>query len=108
MTATGPTFTMVHAMVLMPKCSGCHGPAGGLMLAMKDAAYTALMANATGASCSTMKRVVPNMPEMSVLVMALKKNGCRMMAMQMPPAGPLPDTDIKMVEDWIKAGAMNN
>jgi len=95
-------------MILMPKCGGCHGAAGGLMLAMKDAAYTALMANATGGMCSGMKRVVPNMPDTSVLLMALKKSGCRMSSMQMPPAGMLPATDIKMVEDWIKAGAMNN
>jgi hypothetical protein len=107
MMATGPTFTMVHSMLMM-RCGGCHGAAGMLMLGAKDAAYTALMADAAGMGCSGMKRVAPGMPAMSVLVMALKMNGCRMTATRMPPTGALPDADIKMVEDWITAGAMNN
>jgi hypothetical protein len=103
--AAGPTFSDVYSMVLMPRCMGCHGMAGGLSLATKDGAFTALMADSS--TCMGMKRVTPGMPAMSALIAAMRGTGCRM-GRPMPPMGALPDADIKRVEDWITAGAMNN
>lgn len=104
--ATGPKFSEVYP-ILMMRCAGCHGSAGGLMLGSKDAAHTALMANST--TCMGMKRVVPNMPEMSMLIQALKGMGCRM-GRPMPPM-PMPmlsEADVKKISDWIAGGAKND
>jgi hypothetical protein len=108
----GATFTAVYAIV-MNNCSGfgCHINAGFLPAAgldMSDAmtAYMNLV-NAASRNCSGQQRVVPGMPDASVLVQALEhKGGC---APDMPRGKPmLSMSDIDTIVAWIKAGAMND
>ena len=46
--------------------------------------------------------VIPGKPDSSALIGLLRGQGSR----RMPPDFPLPDVDIKLIEDWIMAGAM--
>ncbi len=84
--------------ILTKNCTACHGAAnakGGINLA----SYDAVMKGGDDGAI-----VVAGDPDKSKLIDALRgRNG----AMKMPkgvPAG-LPETDIKAIEDWIKAGA---
>jgi len=105
--ATGPKFSEVYP-ILMMRCAACHGAAGGVMLATKDAAYTSLMGMGAAGMCMGMKRVVAGNPDMSVLIQAVKGTGCRM-GRPMPPGGAmLSADDVKKLSDWIMAGAKND
>jgi hypothetical protein len=107
MMAAGPTFTEIYMSVLMPMCAGCHGALQPIMNT-KDAAFMNLTTGMGSGMCSMNDRVAAGMPDMSVLVMALKGEGCRM-GRPMPPAGGMVSADnIAKVEAWIMAGAMNN
>jgi hypothetical protein len=109
--ATGPKFSEIHTL-LMGKCAMCHmGSLGGLMIgADKNATYMSLTSSSsTMGMCMGMKRVVPNMPDSSVLVQAIKAMGCRSgMPMPPPPGTMLSADDAKKVSDWIAAGAKND
>jgi len=105
--ATAPKFGTDVYPILMSKCAACHGASGGLMLGSKDAAYMNLMANST--TCSGMKRVVPNMPDMSVVVQAIKGAGCRMNRRMPPAPGAMLDAaSVTKITDWIMGGAKND
>ena len=44
--------------------------------------------------------VVPGKPDESLLIEAVRYE-----SLEMPPAGKLPEADIKLLEAWVKAGA---
>ncbi len=81
--------------VLVKQCYDCHSESlrarGGLRLDTKQGLLTG------GSSGPT---IVPNNPEDSLLISALKHEG-----LEMPPAGKLPDDVIAKFETWIKMGA---
>jgi len=105
--STAPKFSEIYMSIIMPTCAGCHA-ATQPMMNTKDAAFMNLTTTMGSGMCSSMKRVTANMPAMSVLVMALKAEGCRMNR-PMPPAGARVSADnIAKIEAWIMAGAMNN
>jgi hypothetical protein len=91
------------------KCAPCHG-SGGLNMSTKDLAHSTLVGvDVAGSECTGMKRIVAGDPAMSVLIMALKAEGCRGRAGRMPPSGdPLSMDEINQFSAWIAAGAMNN
>ncbi|WP_437949571.1 hypothetical protein WME98_01215 [Sorangium sp. So ce296] len=111
--ACGPdtaTFADV-APILERSCSNqyCHGnassPAGGLDL--RTAAAVSAMVNQDAGSCSSEKAlVVPLMPSSSYLMNKLKGvDLCDPDEFRMPIGTPLPDAEIKTINDWICAGA---
>jgi hypothetical protein len=121
--AGGPvTFTQVHEMILVGTgCSvgACHGSAmapSRLGLADKMEAYTGLvgtkaMGNAgpmPGGGCAGMdfERVKAGDPAASLLVQKLEKT--QTCGKEMPIGGMLKPEQIKMVRDWITAGAKND
>jgi mono/diheme cytochrome c family protein len=91
------------------KCAACHG-SGGLNMSTKDSAYSTIVnVDEAGPNCPGMKRVLPGDPTMSVLVLAIKAEGCRGPGGRMPPAGnPLSADEISKIVSWVQAGAMNN
>lgn len=86
----GATFASVQG-ILTQNCAGCHGANG--------------KAGVNLTSYATIVReplVKAGDAENSVLAQVLRAGHGKK---QMPPKGPLPDADIKTVEDWINAGA---
>lgn len=69
-------------------CVSCHSgtnPSGNYDLSTYDAAVSG-------------GRVVPNSPAASLLVQRLRDGS-------MPPTGPLPEAEIRVIETWVAAGA---
>jgi len=63
----------------------------------------------TASMCLGMKRVVPGDVDASVMVHAIKADGCRGPTGRMPPSGdPLSMAEIDMVVAWVAAGAKND
>jgi hypothetical protein len=104
--ASGPTFTMVYSqimsqspMVPVSSCwaGACHAGPGG-----KDALAKIDMNSQAKAYLGVMKLVVPGKPATSKLFTEINLG-------KMPEKRPkLPPALIKLVSDWITAGAMNN
>jgi hypothetical protein len=122
-----PTFTRVWNEILMPKgCAGayCHGSGiGGLKFMKKEEAYSALVgAMAAGPACASSgkMRVKPMDPEASLLVekMAMEKPSCgdpMPIGTKLEPNCVSMNTsvcnymsDLKLVRDWIMAGALDD
>lgn len=72
--------------------TGCHGIGEHKPYLVADSAYTNIV---SGGYVNTI------LPSSSILFREISSGG-------MPPGGKLPDTDIKMVLDWITNGAQNN
>jgi mono/diheme cytochrome c family protein len=95
-TASTGEFAPVEA-IFAKNCVGCHGAAGG------KGGINLTTAEGVNKGGEDGPIVTAGDPDKSKIVDALRgRNG----AMQMPKnAAPLPEADIKTVEDWIKAGA---
>ncbi|WP_437657752.1 cellulose binding domain-containing protein [Sorangium sp. So ce1182] len=108
--ACGPdtaTFADVQS-ILGTNCAGCHGgPAGAAGLDLRrDMAVAALVGQDARSCSSEHALVVPFMPSSSYLMNKLNDTGlCDPDESRMPPGAPLPDADIKTINDWICAGA---
>ncbi|HEY0706786.1 MAG TPA: hypothetical protein VGG33_08320 [Polyangia bacterium] len=100
-----PTFTMVYSMYIGPTCGTCHSMATagnhkGVVLANKAAAFMTM--NAVAGT------IVAGNAANSNLVKLLQNMGTGT-AKRMPPGGTLATAaQIKLVSDWINAGAMDN
>jgi hypothetical protein len=106
--ASGATFTTVFSQILSPKCAACHGTPP-VDFSAKAAAYTSLVGADTASTCLGMKRVVAGDAAASILVQAIKAEGCRGVTGRMPPAGnALTSAEIDLVISWISAGAKND
>lgn len=110
-----PTLTEVYDMVYVTNCAVCHGMApsdntnGKLgMIRGKQAFYDALVNKPTqGVQCTGKGMyIVPGNPAMSVLVQ--KVSTTPPCGVEMPVGGMLQPAEVKMLSDWIAAGAMNN
>lgn len=117
-----PTWSAIYPEIIMARgCAQgaqCHGGAGGMLtLSDADTAYAALvdvmamgvLPGFTNCSESGLKRVVPNDPDMSLLVQKLA--GTQMCGLQMPPGGPaslIPAEQLEQVKMWIAGGALKN
>lgn len=115
-----PTFTNVYEQVIEAgRCAEalCHGSgkAGNLGLGSKQEAFDQLVGvtasgtstTVTGCNGTNKIRVQPDDPDASLLVEKLGTSpSC---GERMPPTGePLGDAAVKLVRDWIAAGAPNN
>lgn len=113
-----PTLQMVYDMVYMTQCAICHGmkPSAtangnlGDIRGSKDAFYTAFVSKpAIGALCGGKGTyVVPGQPAQSLLIQKITQDTPPCGGTRMPPTGPLEPADIKLVTDWVMAGALNN
>jgi hypothetical protein len=110
--AGGTTFTRVFAIFQETCGTTCHGNTarGGLNMSTKSMAFTELTSpgNAEGTCMgNNRKRVVPLMPEMSLLIKKLE--GTQDCGQRMPEGrAALSAAQIGEVRSWISAGAMNN
>ena len=84
--------------VLKRHCLACHSHAAGTMkggLALDSRSGWAQGGDSGPA-------IVPGKPESSLVMKAVRRApGTK----AMPPKGPIPEADIKILEDWIRAGA---
>ena len=105
-----PTWSYIHEAIIEPNCtqSACHSnisATAGVELWDRELGFTVL----TGRPCQSTGSpaeadgnfVVPGDPASSRLVYMLRGIETR----NMPPDIPLPDTDIRLIEDWILRGA---
>jgi len=126
MATTGPagdmggpaaTFTQVYTMVIASSCAPCHTTAGGigitqgqLDLTTQSKAYANLVnVAAAGTQCAGKgSRVVPGMPDSSILYLKVSLDDPAPCGAKMPLGGALTEDKAEMIESWIAAGAMNN
>jgi hypothetical protein len=107
------SFGYIHATVIAPACatSNCHSDltaTAGLRFDTIEGAYTAI----TGIVCDGAhpageppgNLVRPGQPESSQLVLQLRGIERK----RMPPDTPLPESDIRLIEQWILEGAECN
>jgi hypothetical protein len=127
--ATDPrpaSWSYLSAAIMQPNCAtvSCHGPAAaiaGLDFSTQDRGYTSLMGlwiwivdpnGDLNSGCKPVEStivcprqhrslVIPFDPAQSRLVHMLRAQG----APRMPPDRPLPEADIRLIENWILSGA---
>jgi hypothetical protein len=106
-----PTFSADIVPILRSRCAICHltGVEAGNMSLVPDAAYASLVS--VKSPTTGLVRVEPGNPESSYLIMKLEgthlsKGGS---GARMPfGAEPLSAADVKLIRDWIAAGAPKN
>jgi mono/diheme cytochrome c family protein len=108
---TAPTLSLIQAQIFDTTCATCHtdvgrSPAAGLNL--KSGSAFANLVNVASSGLPGAIRVIPGNASGSYLVQ--KVEGAPGIAgLRMPRNGtPLTDAQIKMIRDWIAAGAPNN
>ncbi|MET0636685.1 MAG: PSD1 and planctomycete cytochrome C domain-containing protein [Chitinophagaceae bacterium] len=102
--STDPSYNFDIRPILSDKCFACHGPdankrEAGLRLDLPDEAYKVLKEN-PGAYA-----IVPGIPEHSQVFLRISSTDTSMM---MPPANSnlrLTQSEISLIENWIKKGA---
>lgn len=104
-----PTFSAIQANVFTPTCAtaGCHAggsPAANLNLEAANS-YAQLVGIASTQDAGV-QRVNPGNPDMSYLVTKLEGPGAA--GGQMPPSGPLPQSEIDVIRQWILDGAVDD
>jgi mono/diheme cytochrome c family protein len=107
-----PTLSQIQTQIFDVSCTGCHtdvgrNPSGGLNL--KAGSAHASLVNVASSGSSGAMRVIPGNANTSYLVMKLE-GAPGIVGMRMPRNGPpfLTDAQVKMIRDWIAAGAPNN
>jgi mono/diheme cytochrome c family protein len=92
-----PTFDADVKPILDARCAICHGSMGG----WDASSFQAVMTSGDNAPV-----IVPGDPDHSLL--AQKLLGTQTEGGLMPPGGKLPDSELKVILDWIAAGAPEN
>ena len=110
--ATAPTLAQIQTQIFDPGCISCHTdvgrtPSGGMNL-KAGTAFSSLV----GVSSSRLAgavRVIAGNASGSYLVQKLEGTA-GIAGSRMPLNGPpyLSDAQVKMIKDWITAGALNN
>lgn len=110
-----PTFTELHdGIFATPRCANrfCHAPGvetGGLNLSGgKAVAHRELLVEATTATVSFSRRVVPGQADESYLVIKVSSPDPGGEEGRMPPGQPLDVCQISGIRLWIEGGAMND
>ncbi|MGD0339587.1 MAG: hypothetical protein ABSB78_12460 [Bacteroidota bacterium] len=106
--AASPLPTVHYSTQVQPifngYCTSCHGSYGGLSLA-PGSSYTNLVNVKAQSSCTSLKRVLPNDANNSVLYRKVAGSTC---SSRMPQGGSLSASEITLIETWINEGALNN
>jgi mono/diheme cytochrome c family protein len=95
--AVAPSFSRDILPLFAEECATCHGSMGG----WDSTSYQAVMETGTNAPV-----VIPGNAENSLL--AQKLQGTQTLGGPMPPGGELSDAEVRLVVDWINAGAPDN
>lgn len=109
---TAPTLSQIQTQIFDPGCASCHTdvgrtPAAGLNL--KAGTSFANLVNVPSSALPGAVRVIVNNANNSYLVQKLEGTA-GIVGTRMPRNGPpfLTDAQVKMIRDWILAGALNN
>jgi hypothetical protein len=109
------TLSMVYDTVYVTNCAVCHGmmPSDNTngklgMIRNKDQFFAALVGKPTqGSQCMGKGTyIVPGSPATSILVQ--KVSTTPPCGVEMPVGGMLMASDVKLITDWVSAGALNN
>lgn len=110
--STAPTLTMIQSQIFDTGCASCHTdvgrtPAGGTNL--KAGSSFAALVNVASTGLAGATRVIPGNPNGSYLVQKLE-GAAGIVGLRMPRSGPpfLSEAQVRMIRDWIAAGALNN
>ncbi|MCA9683377.1 MAG: hypothetical protein KC457_14355 [Myxococcales bacterium] len=113
-TTGGGEFSPVYQLLVEQGCTAgyCHGAGqGGLFMTSEAEAYMNLVdVDATTPVCDLQKRVVPGMPDESIMWMRVRPAALDMD----PPCAPkmpqgsmgLGDAEAQIINDWITGGAL--
>jgi hypothetical protein len=103
---------MIQTQIFDSGCAPCHSdvnhaPSGGMNL--KSGSAFASLVNVPSSGLAGAVRVIPGNADNSYLVKKLE-GAAGIVGLRMPRNGPpfLSDAQIKMIRDWITAGALNN
>jgi mono/diheme cytochrome c family protein len=114
-TGPAPTLTQIYDSVYVTNCAVCHGMVPNVNtngnlgpIKNKDAFYMSLVNKPTqGPACMGKGMyIVPGQPAMSVLLQ--KVSTTPPCGVEMPVGGMLMASDVKLLTDWVAAGALNN
>jgi mono/diheme cytochrome c family protein len=95
---SGPvSFASDVLPILNQYCKTCHGSMGGWDASSHETVMT------TGNNAPV---VIAEDPDGSLLIQKLQ--GTQSAGAPMPPSGSLPENDIQIIIDWIRAGALDN
>jgi hypothetical protein len=113
-----PTWTQVYNDIISPTCAmPCHNPTGvggqmgKLDMSTKDTAYTNLVnVAAAGVACAGKgTRVIPGMPDMSIMYLKASNDDPTPCGGKMPlGSNGLPADKADELKAWIVAGAKND
>jgi hypothetical protein len=107
-TGTTPTVTVSFSgkiqSIFTNNCTFCHGSSGGLNLTA-GVSYNNLVNVSAQSSCTSLKRVLPNDADNSVLYRKITGSAC---GNRMPQGGTLTQANIDSIRVWIDQGANNN
>jgi hypothetical protein len=109
------TFTQVYTTVIATRCMPCHTTANGIgvmnghldMTSQATAFANLVNVPAAGVACAGKgTRVVPGMPDSSVLYLKISLDDPAPCGAKMPLGLPaLPQAEADMIESWIMGGA---
>ena len=107
-----PTLSMIQAQIFDSSCTTCHTDVGRTPAAGLNVKSGSAFANLVGVPSSGLPgavRVIAGNPNSSYLVQKLE-GAAGIAGLRMPRNGPpyLTDAQVKMIRDWIAAGALNN
>ena len=110
--STAPTLSAIQTQIFDPGCASCHTdvgrtPSGGTNL--KAGASFGALVNVPSTGKPGAIRVIPGNPNDSYLIQKLE-GAPGIVGIRMPRTGPphLSDAQVKMIRDWIAAGAPNS
>ena len=95
-----PRWSVISGTIIEPSCAtvNCHSK-------IANRAGVDLHDRATGYADLVMRGfVVPGNPDQSALLYLLRGQG----SLRMPPDAPLPEADIALIDEWIRANAPND
>jgi len=107
-----PTLSQIQTQIFDPGCTSCHTdvgrtPASGLNL--KAGTALGQLVNVPSVAKAGAVRVIPGNPNASYLIQKLEGDA-GIVGLRMPRTGPpfLTEAQVKMIRDWIAAGAPNS
>ncbi len=110
--STAPTLSAIQTQIFDPGCASCHTdvgrtPSSGLNL--KAGSSFRALSNVPSVAKTGAVLVIPGNPNGSYLIQKLEGDA-GIVGGRMPRTGPpfLTDAQVKMIRDWIAAGAPNS
>jgi hypothetical protein len=105
----GANFSEIQANVFTPNCatSNCHAGANlQAGLDLSAASSYAMLVGVASTQSAGVQRVNPGNPNNSYLIQKLEGAGAS--GSRMPPSGPMPQSEIDTIRQWITDGAIDD